>query len=150
MKYTREGHYQIACKVYFDATHSGADDQDVHINHPNQYFDESQLFYSGKKEGRLQICNSGQMYLELWIQNALGKTSICYNYALESQDPKPHLKYFLTGKIPNTPARTGSQRSSQSTQMSQASQNSQPVSQNATMDDEMMDDDLCMAAMETA
>ena len=34
--------------------------------------------------------------------------------------------------------------------MSQASQNSQPVSQNATMDDEMMDDDLCMAAMETA
>ncbi|XP_022318289.2 DNA primase large subunit-like [Crassostrea virginica] len=104
MKYTREGHYQIACKVYFDATHSGADDQDVHINHPNQYFDESQLFYSGKKEG----------------------------------------------KIPNTPARTGSQRSSQSTQLSQASQNSQPVSQNATMDDEMMDDDLCMAAMETA
>ena len=59
MKYTREGHYQIACKVYFDATHSGADDQDVHINHPNQYFDESQLFYSGKKEGRIQICNSG-------------------------------------------------------------------------------------------
>lgn len=65
MKYTREGHYQIACKVYFDATHSGADDQDVHINHPNQYFDESQLFYSGKKEGRLQFCNSGQMYPEL-------------------------------------------------------------------------------------
>lgn len=100
MKYTREGHYQIACKVYFDATHSGADDQDVHINHPNQYFDESQLFYSGKKEGRLQICNSGQMYLELWIQNALGKTSICYNYALESQDPKPHLNIFLQGKYP--------------------------------------------------
>lgn len=80
----------------------------------------------------------------------LEKTCICYYYALDSQDPKPHLKYFLTGKIPNTPARTGSQRSSQSTQLSQSSQNSQPVSQNATMDDEMMDDDLCMAAMETA
>lgn len=51
MQYTREGHYQIACKYYFDATHSGAEDPDVNINHPNQYFDESQLFHTGKKEG---------------------------------------------------------------------------------------------------
>lgn len=51
MKYTRDGHYQIACKYYFDATHSGVEEPDVNINHPNQYFDESQHFYSGKKEG---------------------------------------------------------------------------------------------------
>ncbi|XP_052686031.1 DNA primase large subunit-like [Crassostrea angulata] len=104
MKYTRDGHYQIACKYYFDATHSGVEEPDVNINHPNQYFDESQHFYSGKKEA----------------------------------------------KLPNTPARTGSQRSSQNTPRSQLSQNSQPTSQNTTVDDEMMDDDLCMAAMETA
>lgn len=53
MKYTRDGHYQIACKYYFDATHSGVEEPDVNINHPNQYFDESQHFYSGKKEGIL-------------------------------------------------------------------------------------------------
>lgn len=57
---------------------------------------------------------------------------------------------FLLAKLPNTPARTGSQRSSQNTPRSQLSQNSQPTSQNTTVDDEMMDDDLCMAAMETA
>ncbi|XP_062578501.1 DNA primase large subunit-like [Saccostrea cucullata] len=103
MKFTREGHYQIACKWYFDATHSGTDDPDTAINHPNQYFDESQAFHSGKKEG----------------------------------------------KVMNTPSRAGSQRSSQGTPMSQPSQSSQPVSQNATEYDEMMDDDNYMASMET-
>ncbi|XP_048758836.1 DNA primase large subunit-like [Ostrea edulis] len=104
MQYTREGHYQIACKYYFDATHSGAEDPDVNINHPNQYFDESQLFHTGKKEG----------------------------------------------KTMNTPMRGGSQRSSQGTPRSQQSQSSQGISQNTTVNDDMMDDDEFLAAMDTA
>lgn len=60
MKYTRDGHYQIACKYYFDATHSGVEEPDVNINHPNQYFDESQHFYSGKKKLSFQTHQQGQ------------------------------------------------------------------------------------------
>ncbi|KAG7394429.1 DNA primase large subunit [Phytophthora boehmeriae] len=42
-------HYQIACKKYFEATHPGSDD--VLINHPNGYFEESRKYYAAKDKG---------------------------------------------------------------------------------------------------
>lgn len=50
----------------------------------------------------------------------------------------------------NTPMRGGSQRSSQGTPRSQQSQSSQGISQNTTVNDDMMDDDEFLAAMDTA
>lgn len=42
-------HYQIACKKYFEATHAGC--EEVLINHPNGYFEESRKYYAAKEKG---------------------------------------------------------------------------------------------------
>ncbi|CAG9567417.1 unnamed protein product [Danaus chrysippus] len=42
---TKKGHYQIACSKYFDAIHNT--DLGIGINHPNQYFEESQKLMKG-------------------------------------------------------------------------------------------------------
>ncbi|KAM3962800.1 LOW QUALITY PROTEIN: DNA primase large subunit [Aphomia sociella] len=52
---TKKGHFQVACSKYFDAVHNV--DLGLGINHPNQYFEESQKLLKGeikiepKKEG---------------------------------------------------------------------------------------------------
>ncbi|XP_028676335.1 DNA primase large subunit [Erpetoichthys calabaricus] len=40
-------HYQLACQKYFELTH-GVDDCNFSLNHPNQYFAESQSLLNGK------------------------------------------------------------------------------------------------------
>ncbi|KAG7333842.1 hypothetical protein KOW79_002249 [Hemibagrus wyckioides] len=42
-------HYQLACQKYFELTHN-IDDAGFSLNHPNQYFIESQKFLGGGKE----------------------------------------------------------------------------------------------------
>ncbi|XP_047668897.1 DNA primase large subunit isoform X2 [Tachysurus fulvidraco] len=42
-------HYQLACQKYFELTHN-IDDAGFSLNHPNQYFIESQRLLSGGKE----------------------------------------------------------------------------------------------------
>ncbi|XP_064626555.1 DNA primase large subunit-like [Lineus longissimus] len=42
------GHYQVACARYFELTHI-SEEQGLGINHPNQYFDESQRILKGGK-----------------------------------------------------------------------------------------------------
>lgn len=42
-------HFQIACTKYFEATHE-IQDAGFQVNHPNEYFDESQAFYAGEKK----------------------------------------------------------------------------------------------------
>ena len=50
----KNGHYGIACASYFVATHPTADENSVNINHPNQYFEDSQkLLRGGKLDGKL-------------------------------------------------------------------------------------------------
>jgi hypothetical protein len=39
---------KIACSKYFELTHPGT--QNVVIQHPNQYFEESEKFYEGPKD----------------------------------------------------------------------------------------------------
>lgn len=41
VNYASKGHYQIACTKYFEASHNIS--LDTGINHPNQYFEESQI-----------------------------------------------------------------------------------------------------------
>lgn len=41
----KKGHYQIACSKYFDAVHNT--DLGLGINHPNQYFEDSQKLQKG-------------------------------------------------------------------------------------------------------
>ena len=42
----KQGHYQIACMSFFKATHSGKELQGG-LQHPNQYFAESQAILNG-------------------------------------------------------------------------------------------------------
>lgn len=42
---TKKGHFQIACSKHFDAVHHS--DLGLAINHPNQYFEESQKIAKG-------------------------------------------------------------------------------------------------------
>lgn len=53
MDLAKQGHYQVACSKYFDITNN------VHIelgvNHPNQYFEESQNISAG--QGKPNIDN---------------------------------------------------------------------------------------------
>lgn len=43
---TKKGHYQIACSKYFDGIHNT--DLGLGINHPNQFFEESQKIIKGE------------------------------------------------------------------------------------------------------
>lgn len=49
---TKKGHFQIACSKYFDAVHNV--DLGLGINHPNQYFEESQKL-QGEKKGDTKV-----------------------------------------------------------------------------------------------
>ena len=49
----RGQHYQVACGKFFEARHKGSTliETDLGgINHPNQYFEESQKFFAPKDE----------------------------------------------------------------------------------------------------
>ncbi|KAJ8306542.1 hypothetical protein KUTeg_017087 [Tegillarca granosa] len=48
VNYAKEGHYQVACQHYFAVTHSNFED-DININHPNGYFEESRRFLNPDK-----------------------------------------------------------------------------------------------------
>lgn len=41
----KKGHFQISCSRYFDAVHNN--DLGLGINHPNQFFEESQKIIKG-------------------------------------------------------------------------------------------------------
>ncbi|XP_037953606.1 DNA primase large subunit-like [Teleopsis dalmanni] len=48
MSYVTKGHYQLACGKYFQIVHESL--VDVGINHPNQYFEESQTLMGNRTE----------------------------------------------------------------------------------------------------
>uniref|UniRef100_A0A3Q0SSQ6 DNA primase large subunit n=1 Tax=Amphilophus citrinellus TaxID=61819 RepID=A0A3Q0SSQ6_AMPCI len=43
-------HYQLACQKYFELTHNVSEDAAFSLNHPNQYFVESQKLLGGGKD----------------------------------------------------------------------------------------------------
>ena len=57
MELVSKSHYQIACQRYWEATHNAV--LDSGINHPNQFFEESQKILSGlapASQGLLKKC----------------------------------------------------------------------------------------------
>uniref|UniRef100_A0A8C3UC74 DNA primase large subunit n=1 Tax=Catharus ustulatus TaxID=91951 RepID=A0A8C3UC74_CATUS len=51
-------HYQLACQKFFELTHD-VDDIGFSLNHPNQYFTESQKLLNGGRELKKEFNNSG-------------------------------------------------------------------------------------------
>jgi DNA primase large subunit len=49
-EYVTEGRFHKACGKYFQVTHGTQ--FDIGINHPNQYFEESQKVFNGKHDGK--------------------------------------------------------------------------------------------------
>ncbi|XP_039252683.2 DNA primase large subunit-like [Styela clava] len=49
IKLMKSQHYQIACTKYYEVTHK-VDEAGFQLNHPNQYFDESQMLLKGEKK----------------------------------------------------------------------------------------------------
>jgi len=56
-----QGHYQIACRKHFEVTHKmlGPPVVDIIINHPNQYFDESEKYYNRQQKIQSEERSSG-------------------------------------------------------------------------------------------
>lgn len=53
---SQNGHYQIACTKYFEAKH-GASPSATAINHPNQFFEESQRLKGHNNDNNESILN---------------------------------------------------------------------------------------------
>jgi len=45
----KNNHFQIACRHYFELTHPDCK-TDLVVNHPNQFFEESEKYYKGIRE----------------------------------------------------------------------------------------------------
>ncbi|XP_054718625.1 LOW QUALITY PROTEIN: DNA primase large subunit-like [Uloborus diversus] len=74
MDLAAKGHYQIACTRYFELTHQDMS-VDQGINHPNQYFEESQKIAKGIKKND-----------KTYIQNTVPRTSASIKHVKESSE----------------------------------------------------------------
>ncbi|XP_068867482.1 DNA primase large subunit isoform X1 [Aphelocoma coerulescens] len=67
-------HYQLACQKYFEFTHD-VDDIGFSLNHPNQYFTESQKLLSGGRELKKELNNSGNFQQKNNSQESINSSS---------------------------------------------------------------------------
>ncbi|NWR14268.1 PRI2 primase, partial [Emberiza fucata] len=67
-------HYQLACQKYFELTHD-VDDIGFSLNHPNQYFTESQKLLNGGREPKKEFNNSGNFQQKNNSQESLTSSS---------------------------------------------------------------------------
>ncbi|NXM97185.1 PRI2 primase, partial [Sylvia borin] len=67
-------HYQLACQKYFELTHD-VDDIGFSLNHPNQYFTESQKLLSGGRELKKEFNNSGNIQQKNNCQESINSSS---------------------------------------------------------------------------
>ncbi|NWU34895.1 PRI2 primase, partial [Hylia prasina] len=67
-------HYQLACQKYFELTHD-VDDIGFSLNHPNQYFTESQKLLSGVREQKKEFSNSGNFQQKNNNQESINSSS---------------------------------------------------------------------------
>ncbi|KAM4784711.1 DNA primase large subunit isoform 2-T2 [Cyanocitta cristata] len=67
-------HYQLACQKYFEFTHD-VDDIGFSLNHPNQYFTESQKLLSGGRELKKEFNNSGNFQQKNNSQESINSSS---------------------------------------------------------------------------
>ncbi|KAL4640910.1 DNA primase large subunit [Arapaima gigas] len=74
-------HYQLACQKYFELTHN-IEDAGFSLNHPNQYFNESQKLLTGGKEVKREL-ESPQRALATQVAKALLATPSRSTHASE-------------------------------------------------------------------
>ncbi|NXM47186.1 PRI2 primase, partial [Gymnorhina tibicen] len=67
-------HYQLACQKYFELAHD-VDDIGFSLNHPNQYFTESQKLLSGGRELKKEFNNSGNFQQKNNSQESINSSS---------------------------------------------------------------------------
>ncbi|NXO03477.1 PRI2 primase, partial [Rhinopomastus cyanomelas] len=67
-------HFQLACQKYFELTHE-VDDIGFSLNHPNQYFTESQRLLSGGRELKKELGNSGSSQQKSHSQESMTSSS---------------------------------------------------------------------------
>ncbi|NXN88705.1 PRI2 primase, partial [Bombycilla garrulus] len=67
-------HYQLACQKYFELTHD-IDDIGFSLNHPNQYFTESQKLLNGGRELKKEFNNSGNFQQKNNSQESINSSS---------------------------------------------------------------------------
>ncbi|XP_072782592.1 DNA primase large subunit isoform X2 [Taeniopygia guttata] len=67
-------HFQLACQKYFELTHD-VDDIGFSLNHPNQYFIESQKLLSGGREPKKEFSNSGNFQQKNNSQESINSSS---------------------------------------------------------------------------
>ncbi|XP_062344546.1 DNA primase large subunit [Cinclus cinclus] len=67
-------HYQLACQKYFELTHD-VDDIGFALNHPNQYFTESQKLLNGGRELKKEFSNSGNFQQKHNSQESINSSS---------------------------------------------------------------------------
>ncbi|NXL70243.1 PRI2 primase, partial [Leptocoma aspasia] len=67
-------HYQLACQKYFELTHD-VDDIGFSLNHPNQYFTESQKLLTGGRELKKEFNNSGNFQQKNNSQESINSSS---------------------------------------------------------------------------
>uniref|UniRef100_A0A7M4F2Q5 DNA primase large subunit n=1 Tax=Crocodylus porosus TaxID=8502 RepID=A0A7M4F2Q5_CROPO len=67
-------HYQLACQKYFELTHD-VDDIGFPLNHPNQYFVESQKLLSGGRELKKEMSHPGSSQLKPTSQESINSSS---------------------------------------------------------------------------
>ncbi|NWZ91829.1 PRI2 primase, partial [Nesospiza acunhae] len=67
-------HYQLACQKYFELTHD-VDDIGFSLNHPNQYFTESQKLLNGGREPKKEFNNSGNFQQKNNSQESINSSS---------------------------------------------------------------------------
>ncbi|XP_075779792.1 DNA primase large subunit isoform X2 [Pelodiscus sinensis] len=68
-------HYQLACQKYFQLTHD-VDDIGFSLNHPNQYFAESQKLLSGGREVKKETSEPESSQQKLSNQKSTNSSSI--------------------------------------------------------------------------
>ncbi|XP_036236295.1 DNA primase large subunit [Molothrus ater] len=67
-------HYQLACQKYFELTHD-VDDIGFSLNHPNQYFTESQKLLNGGREPKKEFNISGNFQQKNNSQESINSSS---------------------------------------------------------------------------
>ncbi|XP_059586679.1 DNA primase large subunit isoform X2 [Alligator mississippiensis] len=67
-------HYQLACQKYFELTHD-VDDIGFPLNHPNQYFVESQKLLNGGRELKKETSHPGSSQLKPTNQESINSSS---------------------------------------------------------------------------
>ncbi|XP_050806763.1 DNA primase large subunit isoform X2 [Gopherus flavomarginatus] len=88
-------HYQLACQKYFQLTHD-VDDIGFSLNHPNQYFTESQKLLSGDREVKKEPSEPESFQQKLSSQKSTSSCSIPISSNTEADTELEGLDAYFT------------------------------------------------------